>query len=392
MQTPQGGLRMRAAVSRVGVLCYRTSDGREVRELVPPEELTRADSLATLAGATITDLHPAGGKVTTENFKQLAVGHVHDEAALEDKLLVTTISVNDATEVALILADERRDVSAGYECDLDETPGTFEGEDYDRVQRNRRYNHIGIGPEGWGRAGSDVGLRLDGAAYQVRADVPARSTDDVKTIKFKGKVYRTDSDEDMKALQADAEAAMTEVQKKDADNAALVEQLAALQKQLTDALTSAATLSAQVQAMQATQAASTPGATDDGAEGDMPSDEVLDAALARREALRADAATVLGKDFDFKGKKPVEIKRAVVAKVLPTVKLDSVTADALDGMFRGAVAGARASTTRNDSLAAANAAAHGVTPGGAVRNDEDEDLAESLRARLAKKTSTTGKA
>lgn len=370
-ETPQGGIRLRAAVSKAGVLRYRDAAGKEWAELVPHDELARPESIATLRGATVTDLHPQG-MVTAETYRQLAVGHVHDDPAMDGDYLTATVTVNDAAECQRIRAGERRDCSAGYECDLDETPGVHEGESYDRVQRNRRYNHVGLGPEGWGRAGTDVGLRLDGAAHEVRA-VPAGATG-MKKIKLRGVEYRLDGDnpEDEKAQMA-ADEVNKDLQKKDEEISGLAEQVASLQKQLTDSLTTAATISAQLQAKSA--------ATPPPAEGEMPSDEVLDAHLARREQLRADAAAVLGKDFDPKGKKPAEIKRAVVAKVLPTVKLDGLDEKVIEGMFRGAVAGASANV-RNDALAAANDAA--ANP--ATRTDADDDLAAALRKRTAERS------
>lgn len=372
---------MEAAVSRAGVLRYRDTEGQEWAELVPRDELARADSQATLRGATVTDLHPSG-LVTSESWREAAVGHVHDDVRVEGDYLVATITVNDSDECARIRAGERKDVSAGYECDLDETPGVYKGERYQRVQRNRRYNHVGLGPEGWGRAGSDVGLRLDGGAVAVRVDAPAGDpTTMKKKIKIRGREVHLDmaegEDEKLqKVLDEDMKGEDEKVQKKDAEIAGLGAQIEGLQSALTDALTQAATLGAQVKAMEAMQ--SEP--------AEEPAEEILDAALARREALRADAAVVLGKDFDLKGKKPSEIKAAVIAKVLPTVKLDGLSAEAVDGMFRGAV-GAASAVTRNDSLAAANAAANS-------RTDGDEDLAAKLRQRTRERSTAplTGKA
>ena len=51
-------------------------------------------------------------------------------------------------------------------------------------------------------------------------------------------------------------------------------------------------------------------------EEDVP-EQVLDAALSKRLAFRADAAKVLGADFDFTGKSVADVRAAVVAKVLP---------------------------------------------------------------------------
>ena len=37
-----------------------------------------------------------------------------------------------------------RELSCGYYCDLDETPGEYEGQRYDARQRNIRGNHLAL--------------------------------------------------------------------------------------------------------------------------------------------------------------------------------------------------------------------------------------------------------
>jgi hypothetical protein len=369
VETPQGGLRVEAAVARAGVLRYRDTAGQEWAELVPAEELGAEPSLATLRGATVTDLHPPG-LVTADTYRDVAVGHVHDDARVEGGYLVATLTVNDAAECARIRSGERKDTSAGYVCDLDETPGvTAEGESYQRVQRNRRYNHVGLGPEGWGRAGSDVGLRLDGGAVAVRVD-PAEDSRMKRTIKIKGVEYRLDG-EDKKLDEeklAMAQGAVDTVEKKaDADGA----ELSAVKDALMKALQTVAGLEAKMAAATAAQPAPVT--------EDMVPEEVQDSIAIKRGALRESAAKVLGADVKLDGLKADEIRRRVVAKALPTVKLDGLSADTVLGMYEAVTAGA----VRNDALGAANAAANGRDPQNpaAVKTDGDDDMGAKLRAR-----------
>jgi len=164
-RTPQGGLRIPAAIGRSGPLRYRNADGSERVEYRPPEETFRPESLATLRGAPVTDLHPAA-KVTPETFRTVARGHVADDARADSdgKHIAATLYVQDSDLVRAIEAGERRDVSAGYEVQIEETPGVLpDGTRYDAIQRGISYNHVAIGPKGWGRAGSTVALRLDDA-------------------------------------------------------------------------------------------------------------------------------------------------------------------------------------------------------------------------------------
>ena len=369
VETPQGGLRVEAAVARAGVLRYRDTAGQEWAELVPAEELGAEPSLATLRGATVTDLHPEG-LVTADTYRAVAVGHVHDDARTEDGYVVATLTVNDAAECARIRSGERKDTSAGYVCDIDETPGVFEGERYDRVQRNRRYNHVGLGPSGWGRAGSDVGLRLDGGAVAVRVDAPAGDPTTMKKIKIKGVEYRLDGEDkalDDKKLAMAQDAVDSMEKKADSDGA----ELAAVKDALMKALQTVAGLEAKM----AAASAATPAPVTE----DMVPEEVQDSIAVKRGALRESAAKVLGADVKLDGLKADEIRRRVVAKALPTVKLDGLSADTVLGMYEAVTAGA----VRNDGLAAANAAANGRDPQNpaAVKTDGDDDMGAKLRAR-----------
>lgn len=344
--TPQGGVRVRARIARVGVLRYSDGAGRTWGEYRPPEEVFAEDSLTTLRGATVTDLHPQG-LVTAESYRTLARGHAHDDVGAEaDRYVVATLAVNDASLARMVLDGERRDVSAGYTCEVEPTPGVSpEGEPYDGIQRRIRFNHVALGPRGWGRSGTDVGLRMDGAAFEVRRDIAAGEPTTMRKIKIKGVEYRLDGDnpEDDKVKQAISDMEM-ELPKKDADNAALLAQLEAAQKALTEAVGEVAKLKAQMSAEQPA-----PVVTEE-----MVPEEVMDAALARREQLRADAAVILG-DEAVKALKPAELKRAALAKL--SVKADGLDAKLVDSIFTGAVAAAKATKPaerRNDSLDALN--------------------------------------
>lgn len=52
------------------------------------------------------------------------------------------------------IEDGKKELSMGYFCDYELTPGTFDGKHYDAVQRNIRGNHIALVEQG--RMGSDV--------------------------------------------------------------------------------------------------------------------------------------------------------------------------------------------------------------------------------------------
>jgi len=161
-RTPQGFLRAPAALTRTGVLTYRRADGTVVRELRHPDEVFAARSLATLSAAPVTDLHPRE-MVSPANVRKLSIGRVSDDVRRDGELVSALVTIEDGGAISAVEKGDRRELSCGYHCDLETKPGTYNGERYDAVQRNIVYNHVGLGPKGWGRAGSSVALRLDAA-------------------------------------------------------------------------------------------------------------------------------------------------------------------------------------------------------------------------------------
>jgi hypothetical protein len=161
-RTPQGGARVAATLTRAGVLTYRNPDGTTRKELRPPDEVFRTDSLATLRGAPVTIGHVA--LVTPANFRELVRGHVSDEVRRDGAFVTSSLMLQDDEALTRIDAGELVELSAGYTLDYLPEPGTYKGERYDGVQRNVRYNHVALLPAGGGRAGRDVGLRLDSAS------------------------------------------------------------------------------------------------------------------------------------------------------------------------------------------------------------------------------------
>ena len=152
-RTAEGFIRDTPVVGRTGILLYRNADGTERREYRPPEEAFKADSLASLQGKPITIGHKA--YVTAGNAAQVApVGSVLSAGRQDGNNIVADIVIYN-------LDTSARELSCGYTLDLDETPGTTpEGEHYDAIQRDIRYNHLAICSKG--RAGI-ARLNMDGS-------------------------------------------------------------------------------------------------------------------------------------------------------------------------------------------------------------------------------------
>jgi hypothetical protein len=324
--TPTGGLRVPAALTRTGVFRYVDSTGKEVREWRPPEEVFAADSLATLRGAPITDLHPTE-PVTSETWAALAKGHVCDSITAEGDLVVADVIVQDAVEVELVKRKERVELSCGYSCETDDTPGTSpDGEPYDRVQRSIRYNHVALGPRDWGRAGPDVALRMDDARQVIATKETSMA---LKALKVRGVEHRLDGDAGVDEAQkavADMEAEKAKSDMAAADAAA---QLKALEEQK-------AALEGQIAALKAQIAQPV-------TEADVPP-MVQDSLVAKRIALFEKAARVLGGEAKLDGKSADEIKRMALERAKVALPKDASPAY-VDGAFE-------ALSMRSDAFAA----------------------------------------
>lgn len=368
-RTPQGGLRLDAAVTRVGVLDYRDHAGKAWREWKPAEEVFRADSLETLIPAPATELHPST-MVDGDTWADVTVGHPVGAPRRDGGLVVVPLAIQRAGTVAKVDAGELHDVSAGYTCRVDWTAGvTPEGEHYDAIQRDIRYNHIALGPRGWGRAGEEVSLRLDGAAEHVRGDAPAKGQS-MKKIKVRGREFKLDADEEVVQAQGAVDT--------------LAAALDAAESALKTAIGEVAALRAKTEAE---EKAEPPKVTED-----MVPDEVADALAAKREVLRADARTVLGADAKIDGLKPRKIHEMVIAKALPETKLDGLTDATVHGMFVAAVAGAK-KAARVDALGAIGGGTAG-TAGTTTHTDSADDVdgalspAAALNARSSRRFDT----
>lgn len=185
-RTPSGGVVVPAAITRTGVFPYRQADGTIIRELRLPEDVFDPASLASLEHATVTDRHPPE-LITPNNHRTYSRGHVasvpkHEPTA---RYVNADLAVNDAELIGKIERKDAKEISAGYTCKHEIAEGVYEGEPYDRIQREIRYNHVAIGPAGWNRAGREVALRMDaGAAVldESQGLAPRRGEDPVKKI------------------------------------------------------------------------------------------------------------------------------------------------------------------------------------------------------------------
>lgn len=172
-----GYLRIDGVVAHVGILEYMDDDGSVIREFVPEETLFDPASLESLAGAPVTLQHPPE-MVTPSNYKEYSQGSVNGMPKRDGDNLVASMLVIGNEALHAVEYDGVSELSPGYSVDLDETPGEWQGQKYDRVQRNRRYNHQAIVDAA--RGGSVCSLRFDGA------NVPNNEDKSMTQIKLPG--------------------------------------------------------------------------------------------------------------------------------------------------------------------------------------------------------------
>jgi hypothetical protein len=289
------------------VLEYRRPDGTVQREYRSPEEVFHADSLASLAGVPVTDLHPPE-MVSPANFERFARGHVGDTVARGDGDTVNAdVIVNSGSLIGKVDGGSAVEVSCGYECQLDMTPGVSpSGERYDAVQRSIRYNHAALGPRGWGRAGASASLRLDSNGHELPTHQRA---DSMHTVRIDGVDYDPSTPAFAQAFAKFVESATA--------TAASVSTLTAEVSKQSGRADAAEGVAKDLKAK--LDAASAPGA--------------LDALVADRVALVGVASKFLPADVKLDGKSADEIKAAVVAHCRPELKLDGKSAEYVLAVF-----------------------------------------------------------
>ena len=154
--TPEGYLKDRPILTSTGIFEYLNPDGSVRRELRLPEDVFDPESLASYKGKPIIITHDAG-MVTKDNVQKFQIGTILTEGyrSGEDIRAEIVIHNTDAMKDCGL-----KELSLGYSLDLDETPGVWNGQRYDAIQRNIRINHLALVREA--RAGDQARLNIDG--------------------------------------------------------------------------------------------------------------------------------------------------------------------------------------------------------------------------------------
>jgi hypothetical protein len=162
-KTPEGFLRCRARVLSERILSYDKSEiqgvpyfitENPVNMFVPESSLSEPDSLRSLEGVPVV----AGDHTwqELENAGTNVCGATAGTPSIEGPYLLIDLLVTNPEAISSIESGLLPEVSAAYSSQVEFKPGIWQGEKYQALQKEIRFNHIAIIPAGYGRAGSDV--------------------------------------------------------------------------------------------------------------------------------------------------------------------------------------------------------------------------------------------
>lgn len=154
--TDEGYLRDRPILTRVGIFEYTNTDGSIRRELRLPEDVFAPESLASYKGKPVIITHDAG-LVNKDNVADESIGTILSEGYRDGENVRAEIIIHDTDAMKKA---RMKELSLGYNLDLEETPGEWNGQHYDAIQRNIRINHLALVEEA--RAGEKARLNIDG--------------------------------------------------------------------------------------------------------------------------------------------------------------------------------------------------------------------------------------
>lgn len=305
--TEGGFLKVPAVVGKVGVVKYLQPDGSIRAEFRPPEELFAPASLATLGLVPATMRHPSRDMLplTPENVRAHEVGSVGDNIVQDGDKLIATVVIRN--KKAIELAKRTPGVSPGYYRELEYSPGEYNGERYQYVQRNIRYDHLAV-CEPMPRGGSDVSLMLDGVEA---ASLKEKRNVEEETVVINGVEYTVPRSA-AQAIAAERKQTKISLDSLSASESAAIAQRDAAQGKADAAAARVSTLEAEL------------------AEARSP------AALAARVKARAalvGVASAHGIATDSDDVTDEALRDAVLAKAYPAISLDGRSEEYKLGLF-----------------------------------------------------------
>lgn len=333
--TSQGYLKADCLPTRVGIFDYMLMDGTLRRELRHPDEVFNSDSINSLQDVALTNDHPPV-PLNAENTKHYQVGHTSGPISKMDKFVRAKILITDKYAIDEVIGQGKHKLSCGYHCELDETPGEWNGEKYDAIQRNIRYNHLSIVWQG--RAGPEARINLD-AKDGIMQPVEKNSSEENKNVRL--------LDSDVSKVQNDqkGDLKMSITLKVDAVQYELPENLAPFAKAFSEKLDAFEKVSSELKA-KSSELEKVQGKLD-GLTAEMtkkdseienlkkavPSEKEMAKLAKGRLDVQAVAKKVLGETFNSDELETLEIKKKIIEKAYPEAKLDGRSAEYVEGVY-----------------------------------------------------------
>jgi hypothetical protein len=156
-----GFLRVKARIARAGVHRYKPeevgvrSNEPYINVYHPPETLGDAETLKSLEGMVVTVGHE--WLEDCSDVKERQVGQIAGSPEFNGNFIISDILITDKNVAEKIHeTGELVELSPGYTSNPEFVTGVADGESYDIVKKDFRYNHVALLPQGRARGGSSI--------------------------------------------------------------------------------------------------------------------------------------------------------------------------------------------------------------------------------------------
>lgn len=323
----QGFLVAPACYTRTGVFYYINDDGSVRAELRLAEEVFSDQAMKSMQMLPVTNDHPPV-MLNPENSKQYTVGFSSENVTRKNDTANGFIKVTDKDAIADVENGRKEELSMGYQCLLEDSPGVWEGIKYDVIQRNIKYNHIALVEKG--RAGSQCRIKTDSDDLRFKVNKPSNvggknmATKIIKVGKF-----------DCEVVESSAQILKNHLDEQAEKEKSMMDEFEKMKKDLAE-------MKKKVDQMEGKK---------DAAEAELKkaqenleemkkdaSDHVkMNKLVKERTDLIEKCKPFANEDTKFDELDNTQLKKLVVEKAYPEMKLDSASEDRIDGLFEGAL-------------------------------------------------------
>jgi len=317
--TSQGYLRIPAYATRTGIFHYKMPDGSVRKELRPPDEVFDHNSLKSLAEVPITNNHPPY-MLDADNTKHFQVGFTGSNIDREGDYVRVKATITDGDTIKELKETKKRETSCGYTCDLEETSGVWNGEEFDAIQRSINYNHLAIVNKG--RAGTGARLQMDRMDGVMVENAEAHNRNNANSEQGGNVMVKVTID----SIEYEASEGLAQAVRK------VETEKAGLQKKLDEAESKNNELTGKVDALNGEIKKKNDEI--EKVKKDMPTREQMVALAKARADLETFAQKHLEDGTKFDEMEDVDIKKAVIAKLNPDLKIDDKDESYVEGSFQ----------------------------------------------------------